>query len=187
MRPRTKTVKPGRLCVAVTELRKVLKLTQQQLAQALKTSITTIARYESGRTPNGKILVRLRELSLEQLKRDPDNGELEILDRVFYGALVDESPLYRLQLANAISRAAGLLREPVMGILDDDPTILADTRKRLGKVLEHADEIEQLAGLLDPVREEPTLRECRRPFNAARFEQLLQKAEASLTSQENQA
>lgn len=46
----------------VTELRKSRGLTQKQLADQLRVSITSVQNYESGRIPNGEILVRLAEL-----------------------------------------------------------------------------------------------------------------------------
>jgi len=46
----------------VTELRKSRGLTQKQLADQLRVSVTSVQNYESGRIPNGEILVRLAEL-----------------------------------------------------------------------------------------------------------------------------
>jgi transcriptional regulator with XRE-family HTH domain len=56
--------------------------TQQQFAQTLNTAITTIARYETGRSPQGWFLARLAEVA--------GQNNLTELATIFRGALVKE-------------------------------------------------------------------------------------------------
>lgn len=63
LRPRTKKREIGEHSRAVKRLRESLGQTQQQFAHTLNTSITTIARYETGRAPQGWFLARLAEVA----------------------------------------------------------------------------------------------------------------------------
>jgi transcriptional regulator with XRE-family HTH domain len=47
------------VCQAVVDLRKALGLTQQEMAFTFGVAVTTIARYETGRIPESKLLAKL--------------------------------------------------------------------------------------------------------------------------------
>jgi len=80
VRPRTKQKPVGELSQAVKKLREALGQTQQQFAQTLNTAITTIARYETGRTPKGQFLSRLEAVATQ-------NNQIE-LAKVFRDGLL---------------------------------------------------------------------------------------------------
>jgi transcriptional regulator with XRE-family HTH domain len=82
LRPRKKRNDIGELSQAVKALREALGQTQQQFANTLNTAITTIARYETGRPPQGQFLARLAEVASQ-------NNQLKLAD-VFRGALTRE-------------------------------------------------------------------------------------------------
>jgi len=82
LRPRTRTKDVGELSDSVRKLREALGQTQQQFAQTLNTAITTIARYETGRSPQGWFLARLAEVAAQ--------NNMTELATVFRGALVKE-------------------------------------------------------------------------------------------------
>jgi transcriptional regulator with XRE-family HTH domain len=82
MRPRTRNKQIGELSQAVKKLREALGQTQQEFAQTLNAAITTIARYETGRSPKGWFLARLAEIASQ-------NNQIE-LSKVFRGALIKE-------------------------------------------------------------------------------------------------
>ncbi len=73
MRPRTKSKEPSEVSRAVVALRTALGQTQQQFAQTLGTAITTIARYETDRSPRSNALAKLFSVAhhhkLDDLKR----------------------------------------------------------------------------------------------------------------------
>ena len=56
--------------LAVRELRTALGQTQQAFANTLETAITTVARYETGRTPRGSILLRLVQIAKDNGRTD---------------------------------------------------------------------------------------------------------------------
>jgi transcriptional regulator with XRE-family HTH domain len=68
---------------AVISLRKALGDTQQQFAQRIKTSITTIARWETNRPPSGHVL--------RVLSRFAHDAGLKEFAEIFGKAYVDES------------------------------------------------------------------------------------------------
>ena len=82
MRPRKNETKLGELSQSVKKLREALGQTQQQFAQTARTAITTIARYETGRAPHGRSLVRLAEIASE-------NNLLDVAE-IFRNALLKE-------------------------------------------------------------------------------------------------
>jgi DNA-binding transcriptional regulator YiaG len=51
------------LSESIRELRKVLGLNQQEFAYRMKTAVRTIARWENGRPPHGRDLVRLAQIA----------------------------------------------------------------------------------------------------------------------------
>jgi transcriptional regulator with XRE-family HTH domain len=72
----------SKLSLSVIELRKALGETQQEFAARLDTAITTIARYETSRTPSGEVLVQFMTLALAHGKDD--------LAELFRAALSDQ-------------------------------------------------------------------------------------------------
>jgi transcriptional regulator with XRE-family HTH domain len=82
MRPRTKSLRPSQLSDAVRELRLHLQNTQQAFAAKVGTAITTIARYETDRTPRGKVLLQFARLAEEAGRTD--------LGRLFRSALAED-------------------------------------------------------------------------------------------------
>ena len=82
LRPRKNQNELGELSLAVKQLREALGQTQQQFAQTLSTAITTIARYETGRAPQGQFLARLAEIASQ-------NNQPKLAD-VFRSALTKE-------------------------------------------------------------------------------------------------
>ena len=141
MRPRTKTTKPSRLSVAVSKLRQQLGQTQQQFAQTLKTSITTIARYETSRNPSGQILLELEKLARE-------HGFAEVHD-VFYSAVVDEFGIYRHGLATDLSSAASSLQVGLLDLWDSVTSV--ETKKKIEALFERVLDVERFARILDPM------------------------------------
>ena len=70
MRPRENNTPLSAAGEAVKALRQHLKMTQQRFAQEVGISINSIARYETGRTPRGRILITLQDLALRVGRQD---------------------------------------------------------------------------------------------------------------------
>lgn len=143
MRPRSKSTKPSQLSVAVTELRKQLGQTQQQFAQTLDVTITTIARYETSRSPSGAVLIRLRGLALAL-------GEPAAhLEKIFFSALIDEFPWYRYEVAKKLTDITHRL---LFGLLEaHDAAHSPALKKRLKELVTLGCEIELGIDLVDPL------------------------------------
>ena len=75
------------LGAAVVSLRKALGMTQQRFAvEALKTAISTVARYETSHPPRGKVLIRLSQIAKRNNFVDISREFLKYyLDEVFDG------------------------------------------------------------------------------------------------------
>jgi transcriptional regulator with XRE-family HTH domain len=73
---------PGSVTEAVRKLRKALGETQQQFAYRMNTAVRTIARYETVRPPQGRVLRQLEEIAMEH--------DLGHIAEVFHGVLEQE-------------------------------------------------------------------------------------------------
>jgi transcriptional regulator with XRE-family HTH domain len=142
MRPRTRTDEPSRLSGAVTRLRKALGQTQQQFAQTLGTAVTTIARYETSRNPSGTVLVRLKNLARA--------AGLEDLDNIFYSALLNEFPAYRVGLMSTLMVESGKC-EDILFSMSQAPSTPVAARQGLNLALDHLREIDRLVKMLEPI------------------------------------
>jgi transcriptional regulator with XRE-family HTH domain len=149
MRPRVKTTELSELSVAVAELRKALGLTQQQFAQRLGTSITTVARWETtGRSPSGSTLLRLRVLAQRQWQKARDERLRDLMD-VFHSALVDEFPILRQGLSIGLQVSADRLREAICEL----SAVLGspEWREKLDVMGQEVEHIRRAAEMLSPV------------------------------------
>ncbi len=119
MRPRTKTKEPSDASKAVVELRTALKQTQQEFAQTLDTAITTIARYETDRSPRSNALVKLFAVAhyhkLDDLKKrfiKALAADIGVQEGSFhFGIGIEDDPLtVRVNNAQELADCSALLR-----------------------------------------------------------------------------
>lgn len=96
MRPRLSSLPRSPVSEAVRQLRLHLGLTQQLFAVKLGTALATIARYETDRTPRGKILIEFNRLAEQAGRKD--------LAQIFSRAAYD-------QLGITLGLKVGLRRE----------------------------------------------------------------------------
>ena len=155
MRPRTRKEPPSRLSAAVTQLRQALGQTQQQFAQTLGTAVTSIARYETSRNPSGPILVRLKDLTRHLMGYVADDRpevrrKLCDLEDIFYSALVNEFPTYRLGLVSTLTGESAQCREILVEMLLSESTPL-NLRPKLQEAVDHLHELNRQIHMLDPM------------------------------------
>jgi transcriptional regulator with XRE-family HTH domain len=192
LRPRTKKGAIGELSQAVKQLREALGQTQQQFAQTLHTAITTIARYETGRAPQGRFLARLAEVAnqnnltdLAKSFRDALTRELGVWETTGYDLLIEpKTDTERLYVAavlailrtpdhtsaipplnKVLSKAAGIAIELLSGAQKSNA--LRQSARELAKAGKTAEEIS--SHLQVPVED------VRKFLNWVRLEELIEE------------
>jgi transcriptional regulator with XRE-family HTH domain len=152
-RPRSKNLTLSPLSQACRDLRRAAGRTQAQFAGDMGVSLPTIQRWEQNFPPSGATLVKLRQTSEALLQNCSVDVRPLLLqtDQVFYAALVDEFPVYRMGLVADIMVSLGEVRSFVSSVICDESI---DARYRQGASLV-ADEllhIQHCVSLFDPIR-----------------------------------